>query len=325
MIPRLTTKVPSTRDQLRTPRGFTLIELIIVVSIIAVLSSIAYISLSGETANARDSSRRADLKTLESAVAMSNAQNKTVTYLTPSITTGTTGADAIITTKGAVRVLRNAQAFQIGSGFINSTILGTISRDPFGAPYLAAFINQNQFQLAGVLENPTTKIPETILVGSFKKDAIIDNVLVAIDNDDRIIPVGNAGQFIRGDVIQIDDEKMVITDVSSDDGLGTGDQSALIVTRGYSSTTATVHQNRSYVKITSLPSNASSLFCLGDLTTLAKSAANANVLAAPIVSNEIPSGWSVTLANISLEDTYTCSASGDVFDGGAVILYEVVL
>lgn len=306
-------------------RGFTLIELIIVVTIIAILSSIAYISLSGETAQARDSKRKADLKTLENAISMSNAQNRSLTYPSTTITTGD-GTPSFNTTSGAVHVLRNASAFEIGSGFINSTILATVERDPKGAPYLGAFINSNQFQLIATLENPTTQRKQALIVGSFKEDAIVDNILTSIDNDDTLIPVANAGQFIRGDILQIDNEKMKIADITTDSGVA-GDYEAIIVCRGYNTSTATcdgtgaaVHQNRESVKLTSFASNASSLFCVGALTTLAKSAANASVS-----PPNVPTGLSLTLANVTYENMFTCSSTGNVTNEGNVVVYDVSL
>ena len=310
---------------MKQKKGFTLIELIIVVSIIAVLSSLAYISLSGETAQARDSKRQADLKTLENAIAMSNAQGRSISYLDP-VTTGTGAGDTITTTAGDVRVLRNASMFQLGSGFINSTILASIERDPKGSPYMGAFINSNQFQLIATLENSTTNDQEVHLVGSFKENAIVDNILVSIDNNDKLIPVGSGGQFVRGDVIQIGSEKMQVEDVSVDSG--GSDLEAIIVCRGYNDLTstcdgtgATVHKNRDVVQVTNFAANASSLFCLGTLQALAASGVDASAL----VASEVPANLSVTLSNVTLEDMYTCSASGDVKDGEGVVVYDVSL
>lgn len=49
-------------------RGFTLIEILVVIAIIGVLASIVMVSLGGSSANTRDAKRLADLKGLQSAI-----------------------------------------------------------------------------------------------------------------------------------------------------------------------------------------------------------------------------------------------------------------
>lgn len=49
-------------------KGFTLIEMIVVITIIAVLSSISFLSYSTVQRNARDTKRQSDLKVIQSAL-----------------------------------------------------------------------------------------------------------------------------------------------------------------------------------------------------------------------------------------------------------------
>ena len=51
-----------------TKQGFTLVELIVVITILAILGTIAFISLQGYSADARNSKRTSDLDSLNSAV-----------------------------------------------------------------------------------------------------------------------------------------------------------------------------------------------------------------------------------------------------------------
>lgn len=72
--------------------GFTLVELIVVISILAILGTIAFISMGSYLASARDSARISDLSSLRSALEIhevktgrypmvsSTSPNKTVTY-----------------------------------------------------------------------------------------------------------------------------------------------------------------------------------------------------------------------------------------------------
>ena len=48
--------------------GFTLVELLVVISIIAILSVTAFVALGGQTGKARDSRRQADLAAIQSAL-----------------------------------------------------------------------------------------------------------------------------------------------------------------------------------------------------------------------------------------------------------------
>ena len=56
-------------------RGFTLIELLVVVSVIAILSAIGIAAYSGASKKSRDARRKADMKTIQSALEQYNETN----------------------------------------------------------------------------------------------------------------------------------------------------------------------------------------------------------------------------------------------------------
>lgn len=81
--------LPKTKSN---PRGFTLVELLVVISIIAVLSVVGLTVFSGTQKSARDSKRRADIdaisKALESRFNTTKNQNCTAnagTYCAPQV------------------------------------------------------------------------------------------------------------------------------------------------------------------------------------------------------------------------------------------------
>jgi len=64
-----TTIIPKThRSKSKTYRGFTLVELIVVITILVILGTIAFVSLSGYSGSARDGSRVSDLANLSKGI-----------------------------------------------------------------------------------------------------------------------------------------------------------------------------------------------------------------------------------------------------------------
>lgn len=53
---------------MRKLRGFTLIELLVVISIISILSAVIVVSVNGARVKARDTKRKSDLKTIQTAL-----------------------------------------------------------------------------------------------------------------------------------------------------------------------------------------------------------------------------------------------------------------
>lgn len=76
------------RKPLSNRKGFTLVELLVVVAIIGVLAAIAVPKFSSATESAAGAKMQADLRTIDSAVAIAVAQGKTIVDVADVATAG---------------------------------------------------------------------------------------------------------------------------------------------------------------------------------------------------------------------------------------------
>lgn len=80
-------------------KGFTLIEVLVTVSIIAILSSIGLATFTNSQKRARDARRQADLESVRSALELYRSDNPTLGYTTPA---GADGTNAKYSNLGAL-------------------------------------------------------------------------------------------------------------------------------------------------------------------------------------------------------------------------------
>jgi general secretion pathway protein G len=69
------------KSEMRNKKGFSLVELLVVITIIAILSVVAYTAVAGNTVKARDAKRKQDLSTIQQALEIyyvNNAKYPTV-------------------------------------------------------------------------------------------------------------------------------------------------------------------------------------------------------------------------------------------------------
>ena len=77
------------RKRLSNRKGFTLVELLVVISIIGILSAIAIPKFTGATETARGAKIQADLRSIDSAIQIYKAQNPNTTANASSVLTTT--------------------------------------------------------------------------------------------------------------------------------------------------------------------------------------------------------------------------------------------
>lgn len=101
--------------------GFTLVELLITITIIAILSTIALVSYTSFIKNSRDAKRQSDLKLMQSALEQYHADQKYYPY-SESVASG--------------KPLTNSTGAPLGTT-LSKTYLNTIPSDPSAVtPYL---------------------------------------------------------------------------------------------------------------------------------------------------------------------------------------------
>ena len=93
-----------------TKKAFTLVELIVVITILAILWTVAFVSFQDYVWNSRDSKRTTDIKNIEKALELSKLQ--TGVYPNPGTSTNITYSGATAWKQGefnneVVRVARN--------------------------------------------------------------------------------------------------------------------------------------------------------------------------------------------------------------------------
>ena len=140
-------KTNNTHKQLsRRFSGFTLVELIVVITILIILGTVAFTSLTGHSGNARDSDRVTTLKNIENGLNIH--QIKSSSYPTPEniIGTGTINGNIL----SSIGIIGDTISQIIK---INKTPTDPLSKMNY---VYGTNSDRTQYQIATVLENPIT-------------------------------------------------------------------------------------------------------------------------------------------------------------------------
>lgn len=157
-------------------KGFTLVELIVVITILAILGTIAFISLQGYSTDAKNSKVTSDLKNIASALEAKRTQSSTT--LASFLNNDLSANNSVSGTFGSGVTL--AAGTNYGVGNMSFTTLGQNGsdfKDPNGgnADYLFAYgtvTGHSGYQLAGQIVEDDVK--EARVIGNYYEKVASD-------------------------------------------------------------------------------------------------------------------------------------------------------
>ena len=144
----------------KVQKGFTLVELIVVITILAILGTIAFISLQGYSQDAKNAKVSSDLATLAKSVDIANTDGSlSMSNLVTGDTSTTNGVD----TTGTITIYNAQNVASTGTLATSNYAVGTVNfaalrqngddfLDPQGNPYVTAVAYSGgtaYYQLAG--------------------------------------------------------------------------------------------------------------------------------------------------------------------------------
>lgn len=138
---------------INTKRGFTLIEMMVVIAIIGILTAIVTANLVAAKSKTRDAKRVSDLSQIQIALEMAfdrcNAYPPNITNLNDNITMNSSGAVC-------TRVDSSGQTVALTLGYF----ITAIPKDPDGTNYTYSLNNYTDYVLRAKLENNNRSVLE---------------------------------------------------------------------------------------------------------------------------------------------------------------------
>lgn len=159
-------------------KGFTLVELIVVITILAILGTIAFISLQGYSQDAKNSKVTSDLRTIVSAIETTVTEGKGFS-LNKLVTSGSGTAVGSGELFGS-GVTMSSGALKVGAiDFVALRQNGEDFKDPEGNEYVAAYVSDPSdsdntfYQVVGQTKN-TAGTYDAVVKGNYLQIATTD-------------------------------------------------------------------------------------------------------------------------------------------------------
>ena len=186
-------------SKISSTRGFTLVELIVVITILVILGTIAFLNLGGMSATARDAQRTSDLNQISTQIMIAQAKQGIAytTMLSGTVANSLTGANNL----GGTGITSTSYL----GGDVNYTVLG-IDSAKFSDPVSKTTYKMAATSVAGGSYELASKLEETqtaLVMGTFKSRSTQSAGTITSTGANNTILLSNAdiGKFFENDIV----------------------------------------------------------------------------------------------------------------------------